>query len=94
MILERDSYKSVLGSYEQELTFNGAAFEKDRVTAVESSLAHYKDTVENLENLLAAAQSNKPSDTETKLRAEIARLEEVVRQTAQLQGQPDIPPDW
>ena len=94
LIIERDSYKSVLGSYEQELTFNGAAFEKDRVTAVESSLAHYKDTVENLENLLAAAQSNKPSDTETKLRAEIVRLEELVRQTAQLQGQPDVPPDW
>ena len=39
---ERDSYKSVLGSYENELTFSGAAFEKDRIAAVESSLINYR----------------------------------------------------
>ena len=39
---ERDSYKNVLESYEHELTFSGAAFEKDRIAAVESSLINYR----------------------------------------------------
>ena len=53
---ERDSYKGVLESYEHELTFTGAAFEKDRITALEISLNDYKDTVERLEELLSNAR--------------------------------------
>jgi hypothetical protein len=53
---ERDSYKGVLESYEHELTFTGAAFEKDRITALETSLNDYKDTVERLEELLSNAR--------------------------------------
>ena len=48
--------KGVLESYEHELTFSGAAFEKDRITAMEASLKDYKDTVERLEELLSSAR--------------------------------------
>merc|ERR1719461_404191 len=68
---ERDSYKGVLESYEHELTFSGAAFEKDRITAMEASLKDYKDTVERLEELLSSARSLKEVETEKQLRDEV-----------------------
>ena len=72
---ERDSYKGVLESYEHELTFNGATFEKDRVTSLEESLKEYRETVERLEELLGAARSSAThKETEAQLREEIADL--------------------
>ena len=72
---ERDSYKGVLESYEHELTFNGATFEKDRITALEESVKEYGETVERLEDLLASARSsNHHRDIETQLREEISDL--------------------
>ena len=82
---ERDSYKSVLESYEHELTFSAATFEKDRIASVEESLTNYKETVEKLENLLAASQSNKPSATEVKLKEEIANLQLKIQELEQSQ---------
>ena len=52
---ERDSFKSVLESYEHELTFTGGQFEKDRVNALEKVVANHKDTIEELEVVLAKA---------------------------------------
>ena len=46
-----------------------------------------RETVEKLENLLASAQSNKPSGVEVKLREEISNLEERIRQLQQSQPQ-------
>ena len=77
---ERDSYKSVLESYEHELTFSAAAFEKDRIASVEESLTNYKETIERLENLLAAFQSNKPSATEMKLKEEVSNLQQKIQE--------------
>ena len=77
---ERDSYKSVLESYEHELTFSAAAFEKDRIASVEESLTNYKETVEKLENLLAVSQSNKPSDAEMKLKEDISNLQQKIQE--------------
>ncbi len=73
---ERDSYKGVLESYEHELTFTGAAFEKDRVTALETALNEYRETVERLEDLLCAARSQKETELEAQLKAENATLKE------------------
>lgn len=76
---ERDSFKGILESYEHELTFSGAAFEKDRVTALESSLKDYQDTVERLEELLAAARSTqKESEIEAQMRDQISSLKNQV----------------
>lgn len=78
---ERDSYKGVLESYEHELTFNGAAFEKDRVSAMENALKDYSSTVERLEDLLAAARSTKDShETEQALNQEISNLKNRIGQ--------------
>ena len=52
-----------------------------------------RETVEKLENLLASAQSNKPSDVEVKLREEISNLEEKIRQLQQSQPQQHAPSD-
>ena len=72
---ERDSYKGVLESYEHELTFNGANFEKDRITALEESIKEYGETIERLEDLLASARSaSSNKDLETQLREEISEL--------------------
>jgi mitotic spindle assembly checkpoint protein MAD1 len=78
---ERDSYKGVLESYEHEMTFNGNAFEKDRIGALEASLKDYRETVERLEDLLSTARSSnlKESDSEAKLRDEVAGLTSKVR---------------
>ena len=83
---ERDSYKGVLESYEHELTFNGATFEKDRVTALEESLKEYRETVERLEELLGAARSSAThKEVEAQLREEISDLKAKL-QTTQNQG--------
>ena len=77
---ERDSYKGVLESYEHELTFTGAAFEKDRVTALEASLKDYKDTVERLEELLSNARSKEQIDAEKQLRQEVSALKNQIKE--------------
>ncbi len=94
---ERDSYKSVLESYEHEITFNGATFEKDRVNSLEQSLQNYKETVERLEDLLAAerkATFSKDSDTEADLRSKLKETEEKLSQleaeNAELRSQASI----
>ena len=80
---ERDSYKGVLESYEHELTFNGATFEKDRVKALEESLQEYRETVERLEELLGAARSaSSQRELEASLRAEIIELKAKLQQAA------------
>ena len=72
---ERDSYKGVLESYEHELTFTGAAFEKDRVSALENSLKDYRETVERLEELLSEARSTRKDSNENQaLRQEVENL--------------------
>ena len=53
---ERDSYKGVLDTYEHELTFTGKDFERDKLQALESTVANYKEIIENLEKELANAQ--------------------------------------
>merc|ERR1719376_1024887 len=50
---ERDSFKSVLESYEHELTFTGGQLEKDRLTALEKVVDNHKETIEALEAELA-----------------------------------------
>ena len=56
IVKERDSYKGVLDSYENEITFSGKDFEKDRVQSLESVILTYRETIESLENQLAKYQ--------------------------------------
>ena len=56
IVKERDSYKGVLDSYENEITFSGKDFEKDRVQSLENVILTYRETIESLENQLAKYQ--------------------------------------
>ena len=56
IVKERDSYKGVLDSYENEITFSGKDFEKDRVQSLENVIITYRETIESLENQLAKYQ--------------------------------------
>ena len=56
IVKERDSYKGVLDSYENEITFSGKDFEKDRVQSLENIILTYRETIESLENQLAKYQ--------------------------------------
>ena len=56
IVKERDSHKGVLDSYENEITFSGKDFEKDRVQSLENVILTYRETIESLENQLAKYQ--------------------------------------
>eukprot|EP00095_Tigriopus_kingsejongensis_P000786 maker-scaffold67_size430214-snap-gene-3.28 protein:Tk00786 transcript:maker-scaffold67_size430214-snap-gene-3.28-mRNA-1 annotation:"mitotic spindle assembly checkpoint protein mad1" len=61
MAKERDSYKGVLSSYEQEITFTGGNFEKDRIASMEKIVSEHQSMIEKLEILLAHARSDSPN---------------------------------
>lgn len=89
---ERDSYKGVLESYEHELTFTGAAFEKDRIGALESTLKDYQDTIEKLEELLQAARSNKQeAEVIQGLKNQIECLQNQLLEAEQSSSSPEKP---
>ena len=53
---ERDSLKSVMDSYEKELTFTGGQIEQNKINQLEETLRHYKVMNERLEKVIAVRQ--------------------------------------
>lgn len=71
----------MLASYEQEITFTGGNFERDRIASLEKVVSEHQSMIEKLETLLAQARSGSDSpnnddddDNNAELREEMARL--------------------
>ena len=76
---ERDSYKSILDSYEKEMTITGDEFGQDRIMALEKNLDEYRAMVEMLENEkkdVVPRGSSSDSQEIEKLRTNLKALEE------------------
>ena len=76
---ERDSYKSILDSYEKEMTITGDDFGQDRILALEKNLEEYRAMVEMLEEEkkdVVPRRSSSDSQEIEKLKSNVMALEE------------------
>lgn len=76
---ERDSYKSILDSYEKEMTITGDDFGQDRIVALEKNLEEYRAMVEMLEEEkkdVVPRRASSDSQEIEKLKSNVKALEE------------------
>ncbi|XP_040574874.1 mitotic spindle assembly checkpoint protein MAD1 [Lepeophtheirus salmonis] len=64
---ERDSYKSLLDSYEHEVTFAGGQLEKDKIAILESIISDHKDMVTKLEEQLDNTEGTVSIDSNSEM---------------------------